>query len=148
MPAPRSYSTEYSLFPRVVPLGWSGGLVPGGEYRHTRFQTGVEYSYELQSTFYDASGPRLRAPLSGSVSADEEGCLAIPWEPDVPGEWQLTVDAEEVRSRNLPCGLGLFAQDPEWFRYRPYLGVLHAHSTGSDGGQEPAYVPVPTTQAW
>lgn len=142
MPSLRTYSSEYSLFPRVVPAGWSGELVVTGDYLHTRFQEGVEYWYELQSTFYDASGSRLKEPMAGAVTPDADGRLVIAFAPDGLGEWQLTIDTEQIKSRNLPCKLGLFAQAEEWYGYRPYIGELHSHSTGSDGGQEPAYVPV------
>ncbi|MFC1526282.1 PHP domain-containing protein [Candidatus Latescibacterota bacterium] len=142
MPYVRTYSSEYSLFPRVVPAGWKGELVVTGDYPHTRPQEGAEYSYELRSAFYDASGSRLKEPVVGVVTPDADGRLVIPFAPDVVGEWQLTIDSEHVRSRNLPCKLGLFAQPRQWYAYRPCIGELHAHSTGSDGGQEPAYVPV------
>lgn len=142
MPRYSAYSSEYQLFPRIVPVGWSGRLVLDGEYAHTRFQAGVEYSYELQSVHFNAVGARGKAAICGTVSVDAAGHLIIPFEPDVPGEWQLTVDTEALRSRNLPCRLGLYVLDEPWFSLRPYMGELHCHSTGSDGGQEPAYVPL------
>ena len=142
MPSQSVYSAEYELFPRVVPEGWSGHLVLDGEFEHTRFLPGVEYTYELKSTFFSTATERKKVGISGTVEVNEQGRLVIPFAPDVGGEWELTVDAEQVRSRNLPCRLGLFVQSKEWFSLRPYIGELHCHSTGSDGGQEPAYVPV------
>jgi predicted metal-dependent phosphoesterase TrpH len=50
----------------------------------------------------------------------------------------LVVTSDDKRVRTLPT-LGLYVQDPAMYCYRPYLGDLHAHSTGSDGRQEPAY---------
>ena len=142
MPSHSVFSTEYELYPRVVPEGWEGHLVLDGEFEHTRFRPDVEYSYQLKSTFFSATARRQKEAITGTVSVNDEGRLVIPFAPDVGGEWQLTVDAEEHRSRNLPCCLGLFVQQAEWFSRRPYIGELHLHSTGSDGGQSPAYMPV------
>lgn len=142
MPHATANSDEFQLYPRIVPEGWSGELVVDGDYEHTRFRPDTEYTFQLQSTFFNAVGPRRKQPVVGTVRVAGDGALHIPFAPDVGGEWLLTVDSEEVRSRLLPCRLGLFVQSAELAGLRPYLGELHCHSTGSDGTQEPAYVPI------
>jgi hypothetical protein len=133
---------EFELFPRVVPEGWSGTLLLRGEYDHTRFSQSVSYRYELTSLFWYASSHRRKASIRGEAVPDEEGTLRIPFSPDVTGEWRIVVDAEASGHRHLPCRLGLYVISGDRFHLRPFIGELHCHSTGSDGRQEPAYVPV------
>ena len=68
MPTQSVYSTEYELLPRVVPEGGSGHLVLDGECEHTRFQPDVEYTYELQSTFFSAATQRKKDGISGTIA--------------------------------------------------------------------------------
>ena len=138
MPASAPDTPDYQMFPRVVPEGWSGTLTARGEYAHTKLVPGVKYRYELASMRWHADAKRRRGPLTGTVEADPRGQLAIPAAPDVGGEWVLTVTSEDRRVRTLPM-LGFFVIGREFRKLRPYIGDLHAHSTGSDGRQEPAY---------
>ena len=87
MPPLRSYTLEYSLFPRVVPVGWSGDLVAAGDYEHTQFREGVEYAYELQSTFYDASGSRLKEMIRYGLPTEVHGTADEKWAAVVKSDW-------------------------------------------------------------
>jgi hypothetical protein len=134
-------SSDYHMEPRVVPEGWSGRLRVRGEYLHTEFQQGVRYAYTLQSFYVLATGDRRRKPVCGVREPEPDGTLEIPFSPDTYGEWMLTIGYEdEHRTRNVPCNLGVYVLPERWWKYRPYIGELHAHSTGSDGTQEPLCV--------
>ena len=139
MPSTPADSDNHELFPRVVPEGWSGALRVRGEYAHTELVPGVKYDYTLKSMRWYADTKRRNAPIAGSVTADRRGILVIPFKPDAPGEWVLEVTSADKSVRSLPR-LGLYVSRPEHHKLRPYIGDLHAHSTGSDGQQEPAYV--------
>ncbi len=130
---------EFALFPRVVPDDWDGTLEVAGEYGHTRFDPSSRYSYELLSLHWQAGSERRKTPISGSVEADDNGVLNIPFKPDITGEWVLTLDSENSKNRHLPANQGVYVRPREDYHLRPYIGDLHAHSTGSDGRQEPAY---------
>jgi len=132
---------DYRMFPRVVPEGWSGELQVSGDYAHSTLVPGVKYKYELCSMRWCATSRRKRKPVAGVLAADRRGRLAVPFEPDIGGEWVLTVTSEDKRIRRLPV-LGLYVIREEDRSLRPYIGELHAHSTGSDGRQEPAYCPI------
>ncbi len=138
MPASAPDAPHYHMFPRVVPEGWKGTLTVRGDYAHTTLVPGVKYDYQLSSMHWHADGGRKKEPLSGTVKADSKGQLTIPAGPDMLGEWVLTVTSEDKRIRALPV-LGFFVIERELRKLRPYIGDLHAHSTGSDGRQEPAY---------
>lgn len=134
-------SFDYDIEPRVVPEGWSGTLRVRGEYLHTRFRQGVRYVYELQSGYLLATGNRRREPLRSVVEPQPDGTLEVPFSPDTHGEWLLTIGYEdEHRTRNVPCKLGVYVLPSRWWDFRPFIGELHAHSTGSDGTQEPLCV--------
>lgn len=130
---------EYQLTPRVVPEGWSGILDLKGEYQHTAFQSGAVYVCELRSLQWKASSPRKKNALKNTLSATDEGILQVPFAPDTCGEWRLSVRSESIESKHLPCNIGLYVLPRSEYNRRPYIGELHAHSTGSDGWQEPAY---------
>ena len=131
----------YEMFPRVVPEDWKGNLGVAGEYAHTKLVAGAKYDYKLTSMRWFADTKRKNQALSGSVKADSRGRLCIPFAPDAPGEWVLEVASGDRTIRVLPT-LGLYVIDPGLQEFRPYIGDLHAHSTGSDGRQEPAYVAI------
>jgi len=138
MPDTSPDTPDYQVFPRVVPEGWSGTLKVTGDYAHSRLVPGVRYEYSLASVRWYADSRRRREPVTGKLVADKRGGLTIPFAPDVPGEWVLTVTSRDKRVRTLPT-LGLYVVAPSLRRLRPYVGELHAHSIGSDGRQEPAY---------
>ncbi len=135
---------EYELWPRVVPEGWSGTLSLQGEYQHTAFRPGVAYRCELRSLQWHASSTRKKGPLRTTLEPTSDNILQIPFAPDVGGEWQLNVEteSESINSKHLPCKIGLYVLPRSQYHLRPYIGELHAHSTGSDGWQEPAYPPI------
>jgi hypothetical protein len=134
-------SHDYDIEPRVVPEGWSGTLRVRGEYQHTEFEPGVRYAYEYQSAYLLATGNRRREPLRGVIEPQPDGTLEVPFSPDTYGEWMLTVGYEDEHStRNMPCNLGVYVLPTRWWGLRPFIGELHAHSTGSDGTQEPLCV--------
>ncbi|MFC1452435.1 hypothetical protein ACFLSJ_03715 [Verrucomicrobiota bacterium] len=141
MPSTPTDVAGYEMFPRVIPEGWSGKLRLKGEYAHTKLVPGVAYNYTLKSMRWYADTKRRNAALAGAVEADGRGGLVIPFEPDAPGEWVLEVTSEDQSVRALPT-LGLYVNQPAHHGLRPYIGDLHAHSTGSDGRQEPAYVAI------
>jgi len=141
MPSTPPDVAGYEMFPRVVPEGWSGKLRVNGEYAHTKLIPGVKYDYRLKSMRWYADTKRNIGPITGSVKANSRGGLAVPFKPDVPGEWVLEVTSEDRSGRVLPT-LGLYVIEPKHCGLRPYIGDLHAHSTGSDGRQEPAYVAI------
>ena len=138
MPTSPQDTPHYQMFPRVAPEGWSGRLRVTGEYAHTKLVAGLKYEYALTSMRWFADTERKREPITGVVKADRSGGLSIPFAPDAPGEWLLEVTSEDKRVRVLPT-LGLYVIDRALRRLRPFVGELHAHSTGSDGRQEPAY---------
>ena len=138
MPRTPDDTPDYQISPRVVPEGWKGKLRLTGDYAHARLIPGVKYAYALASMRWFADTKRGREPVTGEVKADAKGRLTIPFAPDAPGEWTLTVTSEDRQIRTLP-ELGLFVVDPALRKLRPYIGDLHTHSTGSDGRQEPAY---------
>jgi hypothetical protein len=142
MPYVVQESPESVVAPRVVPEGWKGTLRVGGEYEHARLRPGASYSYELLSMFFHATGDRRKAPVKGTATADASGVLVVPFEPDIRGEWVLTVDSTEGGQRNIPMKVAVYVLSPELYRFRPYLGDLHSHSTSSDGKQQAAYVPM------
>jgi len=121
-----------------VPEGWSGKLKLKGDYAHARFRPGAACQYSLASMRWYTDRDRRREPVTGAVKADKSGGLTIPFAPDAPGEWVLTITGEDTGVRALPV-LGLFVVERARRKLRPYIGDLHAHSTGSDGRQEPAY---------
>ena len=138
MPKSENDTIEYQLFPRVVPEGWSGRLRLSGLYAHNKLTPGVKCSYALRSMRWHADKGRKREPICGTAAVDKKGELTIPFEPDIRGEWVLTVTSETKMQRVMPV-LGLFVIQRSMRKLRPYIGDLHTHSTGSDGRQEPAY---------
>ena len=107
MPSSEPDTPDYQLFPRVVPEGWSGKLRIQGDYAHSRLVPGVKYGYEIRSMRWHADTDRKREPLKGNLRADAKGRLTIPFEPDIGGEWVVTVTSEDKRIRVLPV-LGLY----------------------------------------
>ena len=133
---------EFTLFPRIVPEDYTGSLRITGEYGHTRFTPGNRYEYQLSSMRWRAASPRKKGALTGNATAASDGALSIPFAPDIHGEWMLIIDAKEDKGKHLPANLGLFVMPREHYHLRPYIGELHAHSTGSDGREEPVYTAI------
>ena len=139
-------SPEIALFPRYVPEEWSGTLEVSGEYEHTTFEPGKAIRYALSSQHWRVGTERGKAGIEGTARADGNGVLKIPFRPDTSGEWLLTIGDSESEERYLPAVLGLYAVPAALEGRRPFIGELHCHSTGSDGRQEPAYVPIRARQ--
>ena len=142
MPYSPTDSPEYYLFPRIVTEGWSGSLRLGGDYHHTKLLPGAEYSYEIQSSFFAATGHGKKTAITGKAKASDLGELFIPFKPDITGEWLLRVSSEMDNRKNLPLLLGLYVLQKSLSPYRAFIGDLHSHSMASDGVQEPAYPPM------
>lgn len=139
MPSRKPDTFEFEVSPRIVPAGWEGVLTMRGEYGHTRFIAGASYTFELVSMRWSAASERKNNPIAGTVTANDDFELKIPFKPDIFGGWCLTVDSENEQQPRLQANLGLYVMRAEDYGRRPYIGELHSHSTGSDGLQDPAY---------
>ncbi len=142
MPSIVEESTEFVVSPKIVPDTWKGTVRITGDYEHTRFLPGVDYAYELTSMFFSATSDRKNRTIGGETRADDTGALSIPFEPDMSGEWLLTIrsrDESGDERKTVPMTVGLYVLPDRLRGFRPYIGELHAHSTASDGRQEPAY---------
>ena len=133
---------EVVVSPMVLADQREEELIVSGEYAHTRFQTGVTYSVEMRSTFINAAGSRGKSPIVETVVADGDGRLVLPFHPDIGGEWAIQIESETDIRRHFPATVAVYVLPEGLSGYRPYIGELHAHSTSSDGKQEPAYPPM------
>lgn len=132
---------EIAMFPRVVPEHYQGSLKVAGEYRHTKFEPGKQYTYIVSSMRWRADSTRKKSGIAGTATAQADGSLSIPFSPDIHGEWIVTIDAEDGH-RHLPAELGAFVMKKKYYELRPFIGELHCHSTGSDGREEPIYTAI------
>ena len=142
MPRTIPESAELLVSPKILPHSWSDELVVSGEYEHTKPLPDAEYRFEVVSTFFYSASDRRKLPITGTVRAGADGTVRIPFNPDIDGEWILTVSSEDDKRKNIPFTLALYVLPEELESYRPYVGEFHSHSTSSDGRQEPAYPPM------
>lgn len=142
MPATVQETPELSISPTIMTEGWDGELIVRGEYLHTRFLPSTTYSVSLTSTFFYATVPRRKSPITVSAVSDSNGELHIPFVPDISGEWILKIESEHDGRKHLPVTIACYVLPRELSGFRLYMGELHAHSTGSDGTQQPAYPPM------
>lgn len=133
-------SVDIELFPRVVPEGWSGTLTVRGAFEHSAFPRDEEIDYSLKSFRWSAANPRGKGAVTGTVVADDQSVLTIPFTPDAPGEWHLELTPREtVSKKHYPATASLFVQHERFRGLMPFLGELHSHTTHSDGRETPVY---------
>jgi len=129
------------ISPMIISEGWEGTLTIRGEYPHARFEPMEEYTVEFKSTYFHATNPRRKMPIIRTVTAKKDGSLAVPFAPDIEGEWIVRIEPVKEQPKSRAVVQALYVLSRQLRGYRAYIGDLHAHSTRSDGAQIPAYPP-------
>ena len=139
----------YDVSPRIVKAGEKTTVTIRPLGGHAAFKAGVALAVQFLPV-ENSREPVFDYDIVEAV-ADADGCLRVSYCFGDEQEYYLRVfhpeevdmKADFLRNRYDP-GRGrtfhLYALNPDLYGRRPYKGDLHSHSTGSDGGEAPAFV--------
>jgi len=139
----------YTVSPSVVPAGMESEIHIKPLGVHAAFLDGYEYTVNIIPMFesrYFYPGQAEQNTLK--VKPDASGIIKIAYKFEREQEYYIRLLKPENAGdhRVLPYQKSymthtfhVYALDPDLYRLRPYRGDFHAHSTGSDGSEAPAF---------
>ena len=135
--------SKYRVSPKLLPADTVSEvrIQPLGE--GLRFRDGVEYLVTVvPMEIYDKSS-LVEKPISFDCLKvyPVDGTLTFSYRFFEEQEWTLSVTTEEdVEKKKKPLEFRVYSLHPDLYERNPYRGDLHAHSTGSDGKEDPVVV--------
>lgn len=130
----------YSIHPIVVPISKKTKITIEGLYKHSYFRKDTKYFVQVFPCEQRTKARRFTLPPFFEVKA-ENNSLTFEYEFDFEQEYMIKVCKNTSEDADIIERFCVFALQDDLFSLNPYKGDLHCHSTGSDGEEDPTYLP-------
>jgi len=135
--------SKYRVTPRTVPAGETSTVTicPMGE--GLRFDDATEYLVRIVPMEAYPQTAILEKPIAFDRLSiyPKDGCLSVTYTFRQEQEWVISVTNEEREEKKKPpLEFRVYSLLPDLYERNPYRGDFHAHSTGSDGNEDPLIV--------